>query len=304
MMLWFRSVLRQKRKYMIAAFEFDAIGTAWRILLPKELLPARRAALLHMILERIELFDKAYSRFRADSLVTQMSLTAGEYELPSDAEALLSLYRKLYDLTAGAFTPLIGQTLSEAGYDAEYSLQSKTLHAPPSWDEVLSYVSPRLTLKRPALIDFGAGGKGYLADLVAEVLEREGVKEYCIDASGDIVYKGAQPIRVALEDPREAGKAIGVAAIAGGSICGSAGNRRQWEDFHHTIDPRTLKSPKHILATWVIASNGLLADALATALYFVPATELLETFSFEYVLMHADFQVEYSQGAPIELFTE
>lgn len=289
---------------MIAAFEFDAIGTAWRISLPEELPPARHAALLRMLMERIELFDKAYSRFRGDSLVTQMSLGAGIYELPEDAKPILDVYRALYDLTDGTFTPLIGQTLVDAGYDAEYSLKSKTLHKPPAWDDAFSYTASHITIKQPVLIDLGAGGKGYLADLIGQLLDAEGIEEYLINAGGDIVYKGSGIVHIGLEDPRDATKVIGTLGLVSGSICGSAGNRRQWEDFHHTIDPHTLKSPKHILATWVKANSGLLADALATALYFAPPEKLAEVFSFEYVLMHSDFRVECTDHMLVELFTE
>ena len=39
--------------------------------------PAMEADLLKKVHERIEEYDKTYSRFRADSLVTKMSLQAG-----------------------------------------------------------------------------------------------------------------------------------------------------------------------------------------------------------------------------------
>lgn len=282
-------------------FAFEAIGTHWSIDLFEELSPEGQTALLRSVESRIEVFDRAYSRFRPDSLVIEMAARAGEYVLPDDAAPMMELYERLYRLTDGAFTPLIGQTLVEAGYDAGYSLVPKTLHATPAWDDVIEYAHPRLVLKRPALLDFGAGGKGYLAGLVGRVIEDAGVRAYCVNAGGDIVCRGAA-LRVGLEDPRDAGKAIGVATIRDGSICGSAGNRRAWGEFHHTVDPRTLASPRHILATWAMANTGLLADALATALYFSDARILRSVYAFEYVILYADLSVERSDGAPVELF--
>lgn len=317
----------------MATFAFEAIGTRWSVEVSGEPSAEGQAALLRRVHDRIEEFDRAYSRFREDSLVTRMSRESGTFALPPDAAPMLAVYRELYDLTNGAFTPLIGQTLVEAGYDANYSLLPTTLHPPPAWDDVLCVSSPknqkpktknlptnhnpqtksptnhqpqptnpRLTLTRPALLDFGAGGKGYLADLVVREIIDAGFESCRVDAGGDIVFRGMGNSRVALEDPRDTSKAIGIATVGDGSICGSAGNRRAWGAFHHTIDPRTLASPRHLLATWVIADTGLCADALATALWFVSPEKLLGTYTFSYAIMDAQGGVECSPNAPFELF--
>jgi thiamine biosynthesis lipoprotein len=110
--------------------------------------------------------------------------------------------------------------------DAEYSLQSKTVRAARGWDEVLRYDFPLLTLKSPAVLDFGAAGKGYLIDIVSEILHTEGVKHFCVDAGGDMFYSHPENklLEVALENPNDTSEAIGIATIANESICGSAGN--------------------------------------------------------------------------------
>ncbi|HVY56038.1 MAG TPA: FAD:protein FMN transferase, partial [Thermodesulfobacteriota bacterium] len=110
---------------MASRFTFEAIGTSWAIYIPEDLSPEREKALLDAIRTRISDFDKAYSRFRDDSLVAEMSRKAGEYRLPDDALPMLSLYRELYDISGGLVTPLVGQTLSDAGYDAAYTLRPR-----------------------------------------------------------------------------------------------------------------------------------------------------------------------------------
>ncbi len=289
----------------MAQFTFDAIGTSWRIDTYRETTSEDSALLFSRIMERIEEFDRAYSRFRSDSLVTRMSREAGTFMLPPDADKMLALYRDLYDRTDGYVTPLVGNMLSDAGYDENYSLvQKKELEAAPAWDDVMSYAHPTLTIKRPVLLDFGAAGKGYLVDLVAEVLEAYGVMEYLIDAGGDILHKGDAPIRVGLENPENLQQVIGVCELRGGSICGSAGNRRTWGEFTHIMNPKTLESQKNILAVWVTANTALLADALATCLFFVDAGTLTDAYDFEYVLIRNDHSVERSAGFLGEVFTE
>lgn len=187
-------------------FKFEAIGTSWKIDIFDQISSESELTLLDKIKTRIEVFDKDYSRFRSDSLVTKMSEAPGEYTLPIDAQPLFDLYQELYSLTDGALTPLIGQTMVEAGYDARYSLKSQTLHHPPAWQEALDYDYPKLLIKSPVMIDIGAAGKGYIIDIVSDILRKSGVNSFCVDAGADIFYQSHdnEPIRVGLEDPRNA----------------------------------------------------------------------------------------------------
>jgi thiamine biosynthesis lipoprotein len=287
-----------------AALAFEAIGTAWRIDIADHRPPLETGRLQQAVQERIAAFDKNYSRFRPDSLVARMSQQAGAYELPTDARPLLDLYRDLYKLTDGQMTPLIGQTLSDAGYDAAYSLKPGKPQSPPAWDEALVYDFPRLTLKQPALLDFGAAGKGYLVDIIAELLEEQGVRGYCVDAGGDMRAHGSAPLRVGLEHPDDPSLAIGVAELQNQALCGSAGNRRAWGKYHHILHPGTLQSPRHIAAVWVAADTALLADALTTALFFVPPARLQERYNFEYAIVNADGSLLHSPAFPGTFFTK
>jgi thiamine biosynthesis lipoprotein len=282
---------------------FQAIGTEWRITL-LDVSEEEGARVFERVLKRIEFFDKTYSRFRADSIVTAMSREAGVYELPDDARELIELYEDLYRITDGKFTPLIGQVLSDAGYDANYSLVSKQLTAPLPLAEAVTYEFPRLTIKQPSLLDFGAAGKGYLVDLIAVILNEENISSYTINAGGDIRVKSMSdiPVQIGLENPDNASQVIGIASITNGSICGSAGNRRAWGNYHHIIDPVTLESPRHIKAVWVVAETALLADALTICLYFSPAS-LFSEYAFEYLIVRENSTTEHSKNFPAELFT-
>jgi thiamine biosynthesis lipoprotein len=284
------------------AWQFDAIGTKWWISVLEVLDDARLASIRRDVHKRIESFDKTYSRFRPDSLVTQMSQKAGTYRLPADSEALFALYRALYDATGGAVTPLIGDLLIAAGYDTEYSLKPKELRKPPAWDEAISYKSNVLTVKRPVMLDFGAAGKGYLVDLVAKVLARHGLTGFCIDAGGDMLVRGREDMHIGLEHPDNPKQVVGVATLADRAIAGSAGNRRAWAGYHHILDPFKLASPAAVKAAWVVADSALLADGLTTALFFVAPEVLRRQFTFEYLLINNKNEYKYSPGFPAELF--
>ena len=288
---------------IMARFDFKAIGTSWRIDIPRDFSIAEETAILGRVMKRIAIFDKDYSRFREDSLVTKMSQEAGEYVLPDDALPMMKLYRDLYLRTGGLVTPLIGNLISDAGYDAQYSLvQKKPLEAAPKWDDILEYDHPRLLVKKPVILDFGAAGKGYLIDIVGGILAECGVMEYSINAGGDIPHEGGKAIRIGLENPDNTEQVIGVCSLASGSICGSAGTRRKWGTFTHIINPKTLESPRDIIAVWTTAKTALIADGLATCLFFVPPRSLPDAYEFEYVVLRAGGIAEKSEHFPGELF--
>ena len=286
--------------------EFDAIGTHWNIDLPETLDATTVSSVLVRIHARIETFDQAYSRFRADSLVTQISQASGRYQFSSDASVLFTWYRLLYDLTNGAVTPLIGNALSDAGYDADYSLIEKPMTSPKAWDAVMRFDSSTniLETSEPILLDFGAAGKGYLIDIVASILREAGIDSYCIDAGGDIAYRSEskEPRLIGLENPHDTSEAIGIATITNQSICGSAGNRRRWGRFHHTLDPRTLTSPNKIAAVWVVADGTMVADGLTTALNFVSPEVLLAAIPFSFAILGNDARLSASPNFPAEFF--
>ncbi len=283
---------------------FDAIGTQWDIRVYEPMSDDTWLQLLIRIHDRIDTFDKSYSRFRSDSLVTQLSQRAGKYGLPADGFKLLHFYEQLYRATNGKVTPLIGQMVSDAGYDASYSLESKVLQRPPSWEKVLTYDEGSITVKQPVLLDFGAAGKGYLVDIIGRLMEQGGVKSYLINAGGDILHRSAsdETLEVGLENPLDTSEAIGTVMLANQSLCASAGSKRTWGDYHHILDPTTLRSPDRVLATWVMADDTMTADGLATALFFTEADDLQKQFSFSYALLDKNGGLHYAPSFPVTIF--
>ncbi len=288
-------------------FSFESIGTFWQIDIEGDISHDARSTLQEAIHQRIECYDKTYSRFRDDSLITAIAKESGTYSLPMDSHELFSTYRQIYNSTHGAVTPLIGQLLSDAGYDATYSLKPKELLSPPlPWDDVMTYKDTILTMKKTALLDFGAAGKGHLIDIVGELIEKHGYNSYCVDAGSDIRHRTNEEknLTIGLEHPTDTEQILGVAKLRNASLCGSAGNRRAWGDYHHILDPRTLKPVVSVLAVWTVSPSTILADALSTCLFFVEPSTLKEEYTFEYVLVRPDFSVEHSREFPGELFIQ
>lgn len=283
-----------------SSLHFTGIGTAWQIDTDGEL----PEAVADRVRGRVEDFDQAYSRFRDDSLVTSLASTPGTVAFPPDAAALFDLYDVLDEISGGAVTPLVGRSLEHLGYDSGYSLAARAGRVVPArWTDAVSRSGSTVTTTAPTVIDVGAAGKGYLIDLVSEVLHEAGIERFVIDASGDLVHRG-EPLRVGLEHPFDPSKAIGVVTIENESLCASGSNRRVWvEGLHHILDGRTGAPTSDIIATWAIAANGLVADGLATALFFVPPARLAEHFEFDWVRMHSTGIAERSRTLRGEVFS-
>lgn len=281
-------------------WSFDAIGTRWSIDTEVELPESVRDRVSSLV----ERFDRDWSRFRDDSLPARIRLAPGVHPLPTDAGPLLDLYDTLHELTDGAMSPCVGTSLEHLGYDAAYGLQRAPGWQPaPSWADT-QRSGGTLTTRERFVLDVGAAGKGYLVDQVLAALA-EVPGPVTVDGSGDLRHRADRgPVmRVALEHPRDPGLAIGVVELGDAAIAASAINRRAWgPGLHHVLDARTGRPADEVLATWVVAPSALLADALATALFFVPPERLTPRFGFGYVVLDHDLRARCSPELAGALF--
>ena len=279
----------------------------------------------------IEDYERALSRFRRDAIPAQMAQAShgGRFVFPDYCQGLFDLYDRLYSATGGALDPMVGEDLTRLGYGRQptFRLQADAaghlgrIHGRPTWGGDLSRQGAVLMTAGPVSLDFGAVGKGYLVDLIADLLE-PWVEEYLIDAGGDMRMRTSRPVSIAMEDPADLSAGVGRVGLSHGSLCASAPSRRHWADWsenaaaagltalHHILDAIDGRPVDHVLASWVVADGkddehptGL-ADGLATALFLVPPDALAAGFSFSCALMHADRQAVVSDEFPGRFFTD
>jgi thiamine biosynthesis lipoprotein len=289
----------------MSAFRFSAIGTQWQIdtghPLPEEV--------LEHVCDLVEDFDRVWSRFRTDSLVTRIARAAGggRFEFPARDAEMLDLYDQLVDATDGGVDPLVGRDLELLGYDSRYSLTPDGAaiarrRGRDSWAVDVGREGFAIVTDHPVVIDVGAAGKGHLIDLVAAVLQDAGIERYVVDGSGDLRHRGPHPVVVGLEHPTLPDRVIGTVALQDAALCASATSRRAWGDgLHHVLDGRTGRPVRDVIATWVIAVDAVVADALATAL-FVADPAALRSFAFSWVRMFTDGRVQWSNDFTGEMF--
>ncbi len=287
-------------------FSYRSMGTAWAVTIWNELSPERLLKIEGAVVAMSQEFDRTYSRFIPTSFITELSRKTGVVEVPKDLVEMLQAYRMLYIPSNKKLNPLIGFTISDLGYDESYSLKEKPIvRATPDLLETVRIVDKtHIDITEPVLIDLGALGKGYFVDRIADSLRENGISEFLVDGSGDIAYRREQGvIHAGLEDPDDNAKVIGTIELSGeGALCASSGSRRRWGKYHHTIDPESHASPEGVGATWVMAKNAALADALATCLFFVPPEQFQPAHTFDWCIMKSGREVSFSSGFRARFF--
>lgn len=107
--------------------------------------------------------------------------------------------------------------------------------------------------------------KGWSVDEAAAILERNGVKEYAINAGGDIRTRGRW--RIGIQHPLES---QAVAKVVEGDDLAVA-TSGAYERGEHVRDPLTGDAPAGILSVTIVGPNLGTADAYATAAFAMGA---------------------------------
>lgn len=116
--------------------------------------------------------------------------------------------------------------------------------------------------------------KGWIVDAMAAVLETAGIRDYLVDAGGDIRASGspdgARPWRIGVRDPRGGETPPDVIGLRGGAVA-TSGSYEQFYDpgraRHHIVAAALGESPSEVESVTVVAPDAATADALATAVF-------------------------------------
>ena len=158
----------------------------------------------------------------------------------------------------------------------------------PNIDSILAFVGRdkvrieggRLVKSDPRVqLDFNSVAKGYTVDLLAELVERYGARNYIVDIGGEIrcrgVNRAGKAWRIGVETPFDGNMSDGRylqrrIAMHEGGMATSGNYRRYYLDAEgrkvaHTIDPQTGRSVlSRLLSVTVVAPTCAEADALGT----------------------------------------
>ena len=242
---------------------------------------ARAQTLAALAVAEVRRIETKYSRYRVDSVVSQINAAAGNGEpIAIDAETaqLLGFATQLFALSDGLFDATSGVLRQVWDFKASRkptALQLAEVLPRISWNHVQwNDQNARLTLPGMEL-DFGGFGKEYAADRAATLLVNEGAQHGLVNLGGDIRVIGPQadgsPWSMGIRHPRAARQDDAVIAsipISAGALATSGDYERFFVEgdqrFCHILNPKTGWPAQQWQSISVIAPVCVAAGAMST----------------------------------------
>lgn len=130
-------------------------------------------------------------------------------------------------------------------------------------------------------VDLGGIATGFALDEAVKVLHKHGIKDFLIDAAGDMYASGRncsrKPWTIAIRNPEDKSKIFDVVGVSDLSVSTSGDYERfysiQGQKFSHIINPVTGYPQKGVVSATVIAPTAMDNDVLATALCILEPNE-------------------------------
>jgi len=206
--------------------------------------------------------------------------------------AMVEASQRLEPLSGGRFNPAIGALIELWGFHTSDFPITGPPPSPLAIDALVAQRPSSSDIRIDGLIltsgntsvqlDFGGIAKGYAIDLACQRLRAFGIEHAIVNAGGDlraIGDHGDRPWRVAIRDPR--GGVVGSLETRGDEAVFTSGNYERFREdeqqrYPHILDPRTGWPVVALSSVTVIAGDGLLADAAATALIVAGPAEWSE----------------------------
>ncbi len=241
--------------------------------------------------------DRACSRFRADSELSQLNARAGRpVHVSRVLLEALELALAAASLTEGDVDPTVGRALELSGYDRDWrglapprgepSASGVRLHALIGWRAIsLDRASATVRVPSGVKLDLGATAKAWAADRAAAAAAKVAGCGVLVSLGGDVALGGQAPaggwrIRVT-DDHRSDAEAPGqTITISSGGIATSSTAVRQWSHdghtMHHIIDPRTGSPARSRWRTVSVAAEDCAQANIATTAALVRSDNALD----------------------------
>ena len=247
--------------------------------------------------DELERFGRSLNLFDSTSTITKVN--KGRRTYVGNDTLFVNVIRRskeISELTNGAFDITVSPLVKLWGFN-HAALPKKVTEK--TVDSVRTLVGWNKIILRDGWIekaddrieiDANAIAQGYTCDIIADLLEQNGVHDYLIEIGGEIRASGCNkrnaPWRVGINRPvfdtlamnEEIAAVVELPDIS----IGTSGNYHKFHkvDGHmigHEINPHTgYPELNDILSASVIASDGMTADALATASMIMGAKKALE----------------------------
>jgi thiamine biosynthesis lipoprotein len=250
----------------------------------------RTSYLKEKIDNRLKEINLSMSIFIPDSEISKFNAlkdTNKKFYVSDDFMQVIATAENLYGITQGAWDGTVNPLVNLWGFGKDkreklMPTQEEVVHALKNvgfYQIEISAKDKYLRKKNPEVtLDLGSIAKGYGVDQVAELIEKNGFKNYIVEIGGEIYASGLRPDdkawRAGINTPKaEAGvkDVYKVVKLENQALATSGDYRNFFQSgnyrFSHIIDPKTgFPIQNGVVSVSVTADNCTFADGLATAL--------------------------------------
>lgn len=278
----------------------------------------RASAAFDKVFAEFERLDALLSVWKDGSDVVRINAAAGEHPVTVSRETIdvITTARQVSEWTGGKFDVTFGalSDIWKFDQDQDDSVPSAAAIAArlPFIDYrklVVDTSAGTAFLQRKGMrAHFGGIGKGFAVDHAVSLMKDAGLKDFSIQAGGDLYVagkRGDRPWRLGIADPRAPDGSVFARIELTDSTFSTSGDyeRSFIKDgvrYHHILDPSTGQPARLSRSVTILSKQAVLADGLSTGVFLLGPEQgmaLIERLpDVEGVIVGADNQLHVSSG--------
>ena len=243
-------------------------------------------------------FDKSFSTYLPSSIISRINSNDTDVYVNEHFIKLFNKAYEVYKATDGAFDITVAPLVNAwgFGFTERADVDSALI------DSLLQYIGMEkvkleqnriLKRHKEIMLDANAIAQGYAVDVMAEFLDKKGIKNYLVEIGGEIKTRGVNDKceiwKIGLDKPVENNLIPGtylqaVLQLKGRSLATSGNYRKFYEKdgvkYAHSIDPKTgYPVLKNLLSVTVVTDDCMTADAYATGFMVMGVDKTIDFLS-------------------------
>ena len=271
------------------------------------------------VFREFDRLDALLSVWRPGSDVLRINAAAGDRPVAAGSEVreVLQAARRISEWTGGRFDVTFGPLTDLWKFDAQdrdtgipdaASIASRLPLIDYRRVEIDDKAGTVFLARTGMRVHLGGIGKGYAVERAATILTRAGLRDFMIQAGGDLYVAGrndGRPWRLGINDPRgPSGRIFATVDLIAGTFSTSGDYSRFFiKDgvrYHHLLDPATGQPARGCRSVTIVADSAMQADGLSTGVFILGPAEgmaLIERLpNVEGVIVTAANEVLVSSG--------
>jgi thiamine biosynthesis lipoprotein len=286
--------------------------TAWT----KDEAAARSA--FDAVFAEFERLEALMSTWRPASDVSRINAAAGVQAVPvaGDVRDVLRQARQISEWTGGTFDVTFGALTDVWKFDQDQDNTVPSAEAIRARLPLIDYRQIELDdragtvfLRRKGMrINLGGIGKGYAVDRSLPILRRAGLRDFMIQAGGDLYVGGrkdGRPWRLGINDPRgREGDSFATVELSDSTFSTSGDYARAFMKdgvrYHHILDPSTGQPARLCRSVTIVSDSPVIADAIAKGVFILGPEKGMAIVErvpkLEAVIVGAQNEIRVSKG--------